>query len=316
MITKGQGRHRTIGKTGISVFEVGFGSWAIGGNRTGWGYGPTNDRTSIRAVHEALAAGCDLFDTADCYGNGHSEYLLGKTLGSVRRKVYIATKGGYDFYHGTQMQNYAPSYLLFALHQSLRRLSTDYVDFYLLHNPPTNALLQEEVIEVLLSMKEGGKVRHIGISVSTVMDGLAAVHAGWPEIVQVPYSMLYPEAEVLLFPSAHARGIGIFAREPLANGYLSGKYGMDDRFGQRDIRNLWSKQHVSKVVSAVERIKPFRKPNESMVQLAMRFALESRLVSVVICGCKSPHQVIENFSESSVNVLTRLSQFAPKNDHF
>lgn len=288
-------KFRILGKTGLSVFEIGFGSWAIGGNRSGWGYGPTDDRMSLPAIDAALNLGCNFFDTADSYGHGHSEVLLGQALKSRRSEVIIATKVGFDFYHEPVKPNFHPAYIRFALHQSLRRLRTDYIDVYQLHNPPPEVLYRSEVLETLDALRTQGKVRWIGVSAATSHDGIAAVYAGWPETIQVTYNMLAPEAETTLFPLAVSQQIGVIAREPLANGFLSGKYGIHSRFPPGDIRSLWDIETLARITDQVERIKPYRRPGETLAQLALRFVLESSAVSVVIVGCKTVDQVKENF---------------------
>ena len=129
-------RYRTLGRTGIRVSEVGFGAWGIGGNAHGNSYGPTEDATSIAAVRRAIDLGCTFFDSADVYGWGHSEEVLGEALADCRQDVVIATKVGGDFYHGGVRLNFDPGYIAFALDRSLQRLRTDHVDVYQLHNPP------------------------------------------------------------------------------------------------------------------------------------------------------------------------------------
>ncbi len=118
-------RYRTLGKTGLKVSEVGFGAWAIGGNAFGNSYGPTDDRTSLDAVRRALELGCNFFDTADAYGHGHSEELLGQALKGRRDDVVIATKVGADFYHDPPRMNFNSDYLSFALTKSCERLQTE-----------------------------------------------------------------------------------------------------------------------------------------------------------------------------------------------
>lgn len=289
-------RYRVLGKTGFSVFEIGFGAWAIGGNQNSLGYGSTDDRSSMRAVNKALDLGCNFFDTADWYGHGHSESLLGKALQNQRKSVYIATKVGLDFYHGEVQQNYHPAYIRFALHESLRRLNTDYVDLYQLHNPPPEVFFFPDIVETLERLREQGKIRSIGVSVATIQDGIEAIHSGWPESIQIPYNMLNTEAEVEAFPLAQANQIGIIAREPLANGFLTGKYSVSSRFQQYDIRGFWSAETLQSILSQVELIRPYCRPEETMAQLAIRFVLERPSVSVVICGCKNANQVEENYS--------------------
>src|SRR2546425_10031579 len=129
-------KYRTLGKTGLKVSEVGFGAWAIGGNDHGNSYGPTDDKVSLEAVERAFELGCNFYDTADVYGHGHSEELLGQALRDHRKEVILATKVGGDFYHDPPRMNFNPDYLEFALAKSCERLQTHYIDLYQLHNPP------------------------------------------------------------------------------------------------------------------------------------------------------------------------------------
>ena len=290
---------RDLGKTGIRVSEVGFGAWAIGGAHFEWAYGETDDARSRAAVRTAFELGCTLFDTADVYGRGHSERLLGDTLRSSRASVVIATKAGYDFYHGNVQANFHPAYLRFALHQSLRRLGTDFVDVLLLHNPPPELMSSPDVVEALERFREQGKVRAIGVSARTAGEGVTALNSGWAEVVQVPYNMLSPEAEQELFPSALARGAGVIVREALANGLLSGKYGIHSRFLPGDIRSLWPEAVMSGILLQVEKLRPYQREGESLAQLAIRFGLEPMAVSSVLCGCKTEEQAHENFAVSA-----------------
>lgn len=287
---------RKLGNTGIKVSELGFGAWAIGGAHFEWAYGRTDDSQSSKAISTALEFGCTLFDTADVYGRGNSERLLGKNLRSRRNSVVVATKAGFDFYHGEAQPNFHPAYLRFALHQSLHRLQTDYVDLLLLHNPPQTIMFLPDVIEELRRLREKGKVRVIGVSAATVTDALVAIAAGWPEVVQVPYNMLSPEAERELFPSAQAAGTGVIVREALANGLLSGKYRSQSRFESGDIRALWPEMILREIVEQVEKLRPYQRDGETLAQLAIRFALESVAASSVLCGCKTADQARENFA--------------------
>ena len=287
-------RCRALGSTDVAVSEIGFGGWAIGGARAGHAYGPTDDAASRSAIAEALELGCNLFDTADSYGHGHSEELLGQALRGRRAEVVLATKAGLDFYRPTPEPRFEPAYLRFALHQSLRRLKTDYVDLFQLHNPPPGILFEPPVREELESLRAAGKVRWLGVSAATAEDGLAAVEAGWVDAVQITYNLLAPEAAAQLFAAARGRGVGILAREPLANGMLTGKYGPSSRFAPGDIRGLWGEEAVAAIARQVNEVRPYCREGETLAQLALRFALEAPEVSAVLVGAKTREQVREN----------------------
>jgi aryl-alcohol dehydrogenase-like predicted oxidoreductase len=286
-----------MGNTGIIVSEIGFGAWAIGGSSYIWGYGSTDDQISKRTVHEALDMGCNLFDTADCYGEGHSERILGSILSSRRAEICIVTKAGFDFYRQPTCVNFHPAYIRFAIHQSLKRLKTDYIDIFLLHNPPVPVMFDPGVIEVLAKSREMGIIRAAGVSAATIPDAVEALQAGWPQVIQVPYNMLAQDAGIYVIPQAKATGIGIIAREPLANGFLTGKFDSQlPSFPLGDIRSLWPTDQVRHIIRQTHSFAVYRRENETFAQLALRFVLDSPGVSCVICGCKSPQQAKENFS--------------------
>src|SRR5205823_4198821 len=163
-------QRRPLGRTGLDVSEIGFGAWAIGGNAHGNSYGPTKDTESIEAVRRAVDLGVNFFDTADVYGWGHSEEVLGQALEGRREEVFLATKVGGDFYRGGVRMNFDPGYLAFALDRSLQRLRTDHVDLYQLHNPPAELMTDPTTYEVLDALKGEHKIDHYGVSVHAPVD--------------------------------------------------------------------------------------------------------------------------------------------------
>ncbi|MBI4894926.1 MAG: aldo/keto reductase [Candidatus Aenigmarchaeota archaeon] len=171
-------KYRDFGKTQSKVSEVGMGCWAIGGNEYGNSYGSTDDSDSIRAIKRSVELGCNFFDTADVYGQGHSEELLGMALKKVREKVIIATKVGGSYMYGGQwgMSNFSEEYIRFALEKSLQRLQTNYIDIYQLHNPSLNLIKKAEIFSILRKLQKEGKIKHIGISVHTLEEGVAALN--------------------------------------------------------------------------------------------------------------------------------------------
>src|SRR4051812_21278812 len=157
-------RYRSLGSTGLRVSEIGFGTWGLGGAANGaMAYGPTSDAESLRALQAALDQGINFFDTADLYGYGHSEQLLGKAFAGVRDRVVIASKGG--MVDGSGKQDFRPAYLRAALERSLARLGTDYVDLYQLHSPPADLLVRDgSIVAELQKLKGEGKIRAYGLS--------------------------------------------------------------------------------------------------------------------------------------------------------
>ncbi len=297
-------RYRELGKTGLLVSEIGFGAWAVGGNAHGNSYGPTDDRTSLAAIQRAFELGCNFFDTADVYGHGHSEEVLGQALKEHRDKVIIATKVGGDFYHGPPRMNFNPDYIEFALGKSCERLQTDYVDLYQLHNPPVQIIRNETLFRALEKLKEKGKIRHYGISIHDPEEGILAMKTGSPEAIQVVFNMFRQEAKLQLFQAAMENGIGIIAREPLANGFLTGKHNADETFPEGDIRHHFPREYILNLVLAAEQLKFLGGRNRTLAQAALRFVLDQKGVSTVIPGAKTPQQVEENLSASDLPPLT------------
>jgi myo-inositol catabolism protein IolS len=312
-------KRRLLGRTDLAVSEVGFGGWAIGGNRYGNSYGPTDDAESIRAVQRAVEHGCNFFDTADVYGHGHSEEILGEALAGVRRQVIIATKVGGNFYNRdvhpllrdrvaqasgvsyaqlppdvplpvTHDANFSSDYVRFALGRSLERLRTDYVDLLQLHNPPLQQITTMETYGVLEDLKKEGLIRAYGISVHTPEEGLAAITSTMPDTVQVVYNLARREAD----------NIGVIVREPLANGFLAGRYAPQSTWDKGDIRSRMPQQYVAQLTALGQRVRELAgRTGASAAQLALKFVLDNPAASTVIVGTKTLAQADENFDVES-----------------
>jgi aryl-alcohol dehydrogenase-like predicted oxidoreductase len=294
---------RVLGRTRLKVSEIGFGAWAIGGNAHGNSYGPTDDATSVAAVRRALDLGVTFFDTADVYGWGHSEEVLGLALEGRRDDVVIATKVGGDFYHGGVQMNFDPGYIGFALERSLKRLRTDRVDLYQLHNPPAEMTGDPATYEALESLKAEHKIDHYGVSIHEPVEGILAIESGRPETLQVPFSLFRQEWIDELFAAARRAGVGIVAREPLGNGFLAGAIRPGARFPEGDIRARWPPGMVAARALAADRLRALARPGRTLAQAALRFVLAFPEVSVAIPGAKTPAQVEENAGASSVEPL-------------
>ena len=296
-------KYRQFGSLG-KVSEVGMGCWAIGGNAFGNSYGTTDDAESIRAIKKAVSVGCNFFDTADVYGHGHSESLLGLALRSMRSSVFIATKvGGSYFYNDERWgnMNFTEEYINFAIEQSLLRLKTTYIDVYQLHNPTIAMIKEGEVFKPLRQLQKSDKINQVGISVFTLDEGLAALdHV---DSVQCVFNIIDPRNYEMM-ETAKRRGIAVIVREPLANGLLTGKYTKESSFEKGDIRNNTPQQYMEGVTELAEEIRK-KFPHASPAQIALKYILSFDCVSTVIPGAKAEKQAEENMAASQLASLTK-----------
>ena len=297
-------KYRVLGKTGLKVSEVGFGAWAIGGNAYGNSYGPTDDKQSLAAIGRALELGCNFFDTADVYGHGHSEDLLGQALEGHRSDVIIATKVGGDFYHGTPRMNFNSDYLQFALAKSCERLRSEYIDLYQLHNPPIQLVKDGRVFKTLEKFKAAGKIRHYGVSIHDPQEGLLAMRDHELGAIQVAFNILRQEAKNQLFRESNKNNVGIIAREPLANGFLAGKLKADSGFLEGDIRHNFPPDYISQLTLATNKLRFLESNSRTLAQATIRFVLDHKDVSTAIPGVKTPEQVEEDLVSSESPSLT------------
>src|SRR5205085_12307261 len=177
-----------------------------------------------------------------------------------------------DFYHTPARLNFTESHLTYAVEQSLKRLGTDYIDLYQLHNPPFSAIQHGHLFEPMEKLKTQGKIRIYGISIHDPAEGLLALKNGKPAAIQVVYNYLRRDAGEELFPRAIAEGVAIIAREPLANGFLTGKYSKDSIFTMGDIRHQWPAKYQSQIIHQVEDFsRRVEKSTFSQTQTALKF---------------------------------------------
>ena len=296
-------KERLLGRTGLRISEIGFGCWAIGGGS----YGKVRDEDSLEALETAWASGVNFFDTADIYGEGHSEALVGKFLkDKPRDKILIATKGGWDFYHGAHKKNFSSEHLRFACEQSLKRLGIETLDLYQLHNPSLELIRGKEIVGVLEKLKKEGKIRFIGISVHTEAEALAALEDSRVEALQVIFNLLDQRMAKKVFPEALKKGVGIIAREPLASGLLSGKYGPEHEFPKDDHRRRWGREKREADWQKIQRAQQeLGSGTSSLPQAALEFILSFKAVSTVIPGAKTKAQALENVAASLKPSLDR-----------
>lgn len=287
---------RILGRTNLQISEIGFGAWAIGGTS----YGPTQDDVSLQALETAWENGINFYDTADTYGHGHSESLIAQFLkNKPRDKIILASKAGWDFYHGGSKKNFDPAYLRFACEESLKRLQTDIIDVYQLHNPSLELIRRGEIVGVLEDLKTEGKIRFIGISIHTEADGLAALEDPRVDTLQLVFNLLDQRHAENVVPEAAKKNIGIIVREPLACGFLTGKYKADHEFHKQDHRRRFPPEKLAQEMEKIEKLKAVLATERfSLSRAALEYVLDLEGVSTVIPGAKTPAQVLENVQAS------------------
>jgi len=304
-------QYRMLGRTGLRVSEVGFGAWAIGGpaklGQLEMGWGEVDEAQALRAIGTAYDAGVTFFDTADVYGAGRSEVLIGKALGSKRDRVVIATKvGNRTTAEGEWVKDFSKRWITEAIDASLTRLGMDYVDLYQLHSGTDTAQYRDETFEALDALKTAGKIRYFGISVGPCAHGPWVIRNTPAETIQVVYNMLEREPEAELLPLAQAQGIGIIARVPLASGFLTGKFTRDTQFAPNDHRSrTYPPEKVRQIVGQVAKLDFLtEKKDKTLAQAALQYCLAHPAVSAVIPGAKTPEQARANAAASDGVLLT------------
>lgn len=312
-------QYRVLGKTGIKVSEIGFGAWAIGGavevGGVPVGWSNTSDDESLAAIRRARDLGVNFFDTADIYGYGRSESLLGIVLSRRRSEVVIATKvGNVRGPGGQHKKDFTKQHIFYAVDGSLKRLRTDYIDVYQVHNPTLADLRREEIQEAMEMLQETGKIRFWGVSITLPEEGLEIVRNGWGHVLQVLYNVINQAPADELFPLAKQKNYGIIARVPLASGILTGKFHANTTFPATDVRqNFLTPRRLQEVLERVDEMKGLVGGSaKTLAEASLKFVLANDAVGTVIPGAKNVRQVETNIGASGqplpAEVVARLRE--------
>ena len=310
-------KYRTLGKTDLRVSIVGLGTMVHAGH-----FGPMKDSESLEAIYTALELGVNFIDTSDAYGAGYGETLLGNALKGKRDKIVIATKGGNVMVGPNRGKRiFEPDYISRVMDESLRRLQTDYIDLYQLHNPTVDVIERGAVWEVLERAKEAGKIRHYGVSINSMEEGKAAVKDGRAETIQVEYNLLAQEPAEAFFSAAQQANVGIIARVPLKRGILTGKLQQSDeqRFQGEDVRaRSFKGDAFAKELAKAEQLKFLvHGAVKSLGQVAIAFCVAHLAVSVVIPGARNAEQMRENAAAADIEIpatdLEKVADFWRRN---
>jgi len=285
-------QYRHYPQTSVRVSEVGFGLWTIS---TGW-WGEVDDTEAISMLHEAYDLGITLFDAADTYGEGRSEEQLGKAFEGRRDKVVYATKFGYNFYdysnerRGQQElpQDFSPKFVRFALEQSLRRLQTEYIDIYQIHNLRQAQVDDDTLFALLEDLKNEGKIRTYGIALGPangwLYEGINAIEHRNVTSLQMIWNIFEQHPGQALVDAANRcnAATGFLVRVPHASGMLEGRYTAETTFPKNDHRRHRPKSWLTHGLAKVERLRFLERENRTMAQAAIQWLLsESRVVSVL-----------------------------------
>ena len=302
-------QYRELGRTGFKVSAVSFGAWAIGGT-----WGAVDDAESLAALHRAVDRGVNFFDTADVYGDGRSERLLGRLRRERREAIYVATKAGRRL-NPHVAAGYDRANLTRFAERSLVNLGVEAIDLLQLHCPPTDVYYRPEVFGALDDLVSEGKVRHHGVSVERVEEALKAIEYPGVKSVQIVFNVFRQRPAELLFPEAQRRRVGILARLPLSSGLLAGKmtrasvFAPDDHRGSNrrgewfDRGETFSGVDFEVGLRAVEELRSLVPAGTTMAQLALRWILMHDAVTCAIPGAKRPAQVDENTAAAELSPI-------------
>jgi len=290
-------KYRTFGRLGWKVSEIGFGGWAIGG--TGWG--KQADHESVRALHRALDLGCNFIDTAQGYGDGHSEQIIGRVLKERKgERIYVATKippkpgswppSPYD----KIADRYSEAYIRAQIESSLRNLQTDCLDLLQLHTWTRAWNRNPAVLDVLRRLQKEGKLRGIGISTpeqdqNSLVD---LMRGGWLDAVQVIYNIFEQEPAAEFLPVALENKVGVIVRVAFDEGSLTGKFTEQTTFSEGEFRNnYFAGDRLPRTVKRIDKIKAALDYSEPvMATAALKFAMKPAAVSTVIPGMRNERQ--------------------------
>ena len=304
-------KYRKLGETDLNISEVGFGAWTVS---TNW-WGKIDEQQAIGLLTSAFDLGVNFFDTADTYGTGYGEEILAKALKGQRHEMVVATKFGYDFYanveregHQERPQNFTPEFIRYACEQSLRRLETDYIDLYQLHNPRIGTIEDDEVFDTLDELVKEGKLRYYGVALGPDIGWFEEGEASMKErkilAMQIIYSILEQEPARRFFPIADEASTGLITRVPHASGMLDGTYTKDTVFEPSDHRSHRRQEWLTKSLEKIAHLDFLTEGLSSTIgQIAIQFALSGSNVASVLPNITNQDQLREFVAASETESI-------------
>lgn len=303
-------KNRTLGRTGATISEIGFGAWQIGG-----AWGDVSEEDGKRALNAALDAGVTFIDTADVYGDGRSEKIIASVLKDRGGdKPFVATKAGRRL-NPHVAEGYTAANIEAFIDRSLANLGVETLDLVQLHCPPSEVFYRPDLFGALDDLTVKGKIRHYGVSVSNVEEALKAIEYPGVATIQIIYNIFRQRPHDLFFEQALKKNVGIIVRVPLASGLLSGKITAETKFADDDHRKFnrngeffdvgetFAGVPLDVALEAVEQVRPLVPQGASMAQFALAWILQSKAVSVVIPGARNEEQAKANAAASDLAAI-------------
>jgi aryl-alcohol dehydrogenase-like predicted oxidoreductase len=299
-------KYKKLGKSGIKVSEIGFGAWIIG---LDWWGKKIDDDEAIKMLKRAYDLGINFYETADMYGKGKSEKVIAQVFKDMRNEVVYSTKWGYDMYNAEQIghneipQKHNSEFLEYALQQSMKRLQTDYIDVYSLHNPKMDAIKNDSLFISLETLAKNGTIKSHGVALGPAIgwkeEGILAIEKRNITCLQTVYNILEQDPGRAFLEAANKNDVGIMVRVPDASGVLTGKVDEKTIFDKNDHRGNRKKEWIHEAMQKIEKMKPITNAKGwNTSQLAIKFILSQKEVSVVLPTVIDVEE-IEMFAEMS-----------------
>ena len=295
-------RQRKLGNTGLTVSEIGMGTWELGGRE----WGDIGETDAVDLLRYAFESGVTYYDTADQYGGGRAERLLGEAFSALGDRVVIATKLGYELDSDGWISqgwehpsfNVSPDYIRSAVEGSLTRLNRDVIDIYQFHGPPPPEKWND-AFGTMEDLKVKGKIRFYGMGLGSEADALKAIAETGISSLMLTYNILTQDMAAPVMETAAEKGVAVAVRQPLSSGLLSGQLGPDTVFAENDYRKTWSREKFLADLERVEQVKLIIGDKaRSLPQAALKFILAHPAVSCVVPGMMTPAQVDDGVATS------------------
>ena len=319
-------KYRRLGKSGIKVSEIGFGAWTLG---LDWWGKTIDDSEAIKMLKRAYDLGINFYETADMYGKGKSERLLGQAFKDMRNDIIYSTKWGYDMYGAEQIghqelpQKHDPEFLQFALKKSMERLQTDYIDVYSLHNPKMDTIQNDELFSALDGLVRSGTIKGHGVALGPAIgwrdEGLFSITNRNITCLQTVYNLLEQDPGRDLMSAAAKSNVGIMVRVPDASGLLTGKVTAETKFDKNDHRSFRKQEFIKEAMQKIENMKPLANSKGwNITELAIKFILSQPQISVVLPTMVSVEEIemfaaISDGSYLSASEAAQLEEMYEKN---